>query len=397
VLPIDAPAIADGAVLVDDRGRIAVVGPNHAVPRPADAESRHLADAALLPGLVNTHTHLELTGFAGMAEEADFWEWIKHVIALKATRTDEDFFNAASRGIRECWAAGVTTICDMGNTGSVIAAMHELRANGIAQHEAFDMHAEETPTVMKRFSRELDRLAQHATGRVAIGVAPHAPYTVSGALYQAVSDLAGAHGVSIGVHVAEPADESALLRDFTGIFADALRARGITRVSPEPVSPIAWLDRHGVLTSRTICAHAIHTDAADTVIMVRRGVAIAHCPRSNRRHHGADAPVARYVDRGLRAGIGTDSEVSVAPLDLMAEARAARKLTGWTAVETLRVLTLGGAEALGLDASCGSLEVGKWGDMTAVRIPASKSPEDAVLASAIADVVATWSGGRSVH
>jgi 5-methylthioadenosine/S-adenosylhomocysteine deaminase len=384
-------------VLIDDRGRIAAVGPNHAVPRPANAESHDYPGTALLPGLVNTHTHLELTGFAGMAEEGDFWEWIKHIIALKATRTDEDFFDAASRGIRAGWAAGVTTFCDMGNTGSVIAAMHALGASGVAHHEAFDMHTAETSTVMQQFSSELDRLAQHATGRVAIGVSPHAPYTVSGPLYRSVSDLARSHGVPIGVHVAEPADESALLRDYTGIFADALRARGVARMSPEAISPIAWLDRHGVLTERTICAHAIHTDAADTAIMVRRGVAVAHCPRSNRRHHHADAPVARYVERGLRVGIGTDSEVSVAPLDLIAEAREARKLTGWTAAETMRALTLGGAEALGLESTCGSLGMGKWGDLTAIHIAGSAAPEEAVLASDIGDVVATWSGGRAVR
>jgi 5-methylthioadenosine/S-adenosylhomocysteine deaminase len=397
VLPVDAAPIAHGAVLIDDGGRIAAVGPDHAVPRPANAESRDFPGTALLPGLVNTHTHLELTGFAGMAEEADFWEWIKHIIALKATRSDEDFFDAASRGIRAAWAAGVTTICDMGNTGSVIAAMHALGANGIAHHEAFDMHTAETSTVMKQFSGDLDRLAQHATGRVAIGVSPHSPYTVSGPLYRSVSDLARSHGVPIGVHVAEPADESALLRDYTGIFADALRARGVPRMSRESISPIAWLDRHGVLTERTVCAHAIHTDAADTAIMVRRGVAVAHCPRSNRRHHHTDAPVARYVESGLRVGIGTDSEVSVAPLDLIAEAREARKLTGWTAAETVRALTLGGAEALGLEASCGSLTVGKWADIAAIRIPEGKPPEEAILASTGADVVATWSGGRAVH
>jgi cytosine/adenosine deaminase-related metal-dependent hydrolase len=397
VLPIDAAPIAQGAVLIDDRGRIAEIGPDHAVPTPPDALIERYDSAVLLPGLINTHTHLELTGFAGMAEQADFWEWIKQIIALKATRSEEDFFHAAELGIRQCWAAGVTTICDMGNTGSVIAALDALGAAGIAHHEAFDMHTAETSIVMKQFSRELDRLAQHATGRVAIGVSPHAPYTVSGPLYRSVSDLARSHGVPIGVHVAEPADESALLRDYTGIFADALRARGVARMNPEPISPIAWLDRHGVLSERTVCAHAIHTDAADTAIMVQRGVAVAHCPRSNRRHHHADAPVARYVDRGLRIGIGTDSEVSVAPLDLLAEAREARKLTGWSAAETLRALTLGGAEALGLEATCGSLTVGKWGDLAAIRIPESKAPEEAVLVSAIGDVMATWSGGRAVH
>jgi len=353
-------------------------------------------DAAILPGLINTHTHLELTGFAGMAEQADFWEWIKQIIALKATRNEEAFFHAASAGIRACWGAGVTTICDMGNTGSVIAALDHLGASGIAHHEAFDMHTAETPVVMKAFSRELDALARHATGRVKIGVSPHAPYTVSGPLYRAVSDLARAHGVPIGVHVAEPEAESALLRDFSGIFAEALKKRGVERVSDAPISPIAWLDQHGVLTPRTICAHAIHTDNADTRIMVQRGVAVAHCPRSNRRHHHADAPVARYVDAGLRIGLGTDSEVSVAPIDLIAEAREARKLTGWTAGDTVRALTLGGAEALDLQGETGSLTAGKLADMVVIRTGETTTPADAVLASGIGDVVATWLGGRRV-
>lgn len=395
MLPVDGPAITDGALLIDG-GRIVAVGPDHAVPDPPDAESHDYRGCVLLPGFVNTHTHLELTGFAGMANEADFWQWIKHIIALKATRNEEDFFEAARRGIRECWAAGVTTICDMGNTGSVIAALDDLGASGIAQHEAFDMHTDETAVVMKRFSRDLERLAQHATGRVAIGVSPHAPYTVSGPLYRAVSDLARAHGVSIGVHVAEPADETALLRDLTGVFADALRARGVERISEVSISPMAWLDQHGVLSPRTLCAHAIHTDEADTDIMVRRGVAVAHCPRSNRHHHHADAPVARYVDRGLRVGLGTDSEVSVAPLDLIADAREARRLTGWSAADAVRALTLGGAEALGLEGACGSLTPGKWADVVAMRIEDEGTPEAGVLASGGADVVGTWLGGRQV-
>jgi 5-methylthioadenosine/S-adenosylhomocysteine deaminase len=397
ILPVDAEPIANGAVLIDERGRIAAIGPDHAVPRPPDALSEDQDGVALIPGLVNTHTHLELTGFAGMAEETDFWLWIKKIIALKATRTEEDFFHAAEQGIRACWTAGVTTICDMGNTGSVIEALHALGASGVAHHEAFDMHVDETATVMRRFSHDLDRLARHSTGRVILGVSPHAPYTVSGPLYAAVSDLARSHGVPIGVHVAEPADESALLHDFTGIFADALRARGVTRLSDSPVSPIGWLEANGVLGPRTLCAHAIHTDEADTRIMVARGVAIAHCPRSNRRHHHADAPVARYADRGLRIGIGTDSEVSVAPLDLLAEGRQAQILAGWSAEDTLRALTLGGAEALGLQRECGSLTVGKWADIAAVTVTGQQPPVPAVLASAPTDVVATWLGGRRVR
>ena len=107
--------------------------------------------------------------------------------------------------------------------------------------------------------------------------------------------------------------------------------------------------------------------------------------------------MARYVDAGLRIGLGTDSEVSVAPLDLIAEAREAQKLTGWSAADTVRALTLGGAEALDLERDTGSLTVGKLADMVVIRIGEATKPNDAVLASGLGDVVATWLGGRRVH
>lgn len=397
VLPVDADPIAEGAILIDADGRIAEVGPDAVVPRPDHAASEHFADAVLLPGLINTHTHLELTGFAGQADDPVFWDWIKHIIALKAGRNEEDFLRAAEDGLRTCWAAGVTTICDMGNSGSVITALHALRGSGIAHHEVFDLHSPDVEGTMKRFGRELDALAHHATGRVQLGISPHAPYTVSGAVYRRSAELARAHGAPIGVHIAEAPDETRLLADFTGTFAEFLRDRGVAPLSPDPISPVAWLDRHGVLSSRTLCAHAIHTDLADAHLLRHHGAAVAHCPRSNRRHHGADAPVRRYVELGIPLGLGTDSEVSVAPLDLLAEAREARQLTGWTAAETVRALTLGGAEALGVAAATGSLVRGKWADLVAVGITAPDDPCEALLATGPGDVRATWLGGREVH
>ncbi len=380
-------------MLIDDRGRVAEVGPDDSVPHPADAQSAHLADAALIPGFVNTHTHLELTGFAGMNENDDFWEWIKRIIALKATRNEDDFLAAAQDGIRQCWAAGVTTIADMGNTGSVVAAMHELGASGIAYHEAFDIHVEDPEAVAKRFTGELERLAAHATGRVTLGVSPHAPYTVSPQLYRRVGEIARAHGAPIGVHIAEPQDETALLRDFTGIFANFLRERGVAPLTTEPVSPVAWLDRHGILSPRTLCAHAIHADVADTRLLREHDCAVAHCPRSNRRHHGETAPIAMFLDHGLRMGMGTDSEVSVAPLDLLAEARDAALRAGWSAAETLRAVTLDGANALGLASETGSITPGKWADLAAIAVAETDRPEAAVVASGLGDVVGTWVGG----
>lgn len=397
LLPIARPPIANGAVLLDAAGRIAEVGPDAEVPRPEIATEHHCDDSALLPGLVNTHTHLELTGLAGLAEDDEFWAWIKHLMAIKAARSDDAFFAAAQQGIRDCWQGGVTTICDTGSTGQVIAALDALGASGIAHHEVFGPDPADCDAAMVQFSSDLDRLARHATHRVRLGVSPHAPYTVSGPLYRAAANLARAHGAPIAVHVAEPPGESALLRDFTGTFAEAWRARGIARPTLSAVTPMAWLEQHGVLSPETLCVHVLDVDDADADLMQRHQCAVAHCPRSNRRHHQLDAPMHRYLERGLRIGLGTDSVVSVTPLDLIAEARAAQRLTGWDARATLRALTLGGAEALGLDSQIGSLEAGKWGDLVAIRLDENTTPEAGVLASALGDVQATWVGGRQVH
>ncbi len=396
-MPVVGPAIRDGAVLLDAAGRIIAVGPDATVPSPPQTAREHLTDAALLPGLINTHTHLELTGFAGQAEEGEFWAWIKRIIAIKAARSEEAFFEAACTGIRDQWSAGVTTVCDTGSTGAVIAALDHLGASGFAHHEVFGMHPEMADAAIRAFTVELDRLARHATGRVGLGVSPHAAYTVSGPLYRAAANVARAHGVPMAVHVAEPPAESALLRDFTGVFAEMWTEHGVPRPTETPVTPVAWLEQHGVLSERTLCVHVIDAGAEDIALMQRHHCAVAHCPRSNRRHHGADAPVRDYLEAGLRLGLGTDSEVSVDPPDLIAEARAAQALTGWSAADAVRALTLGGAEALGVAHVTGTLEAGKVADMVAVRVGETDAPEAAVLAAGRGGVIGTWLGGRPVH
>jgi 5-methylthioadenosine/S-adenosylhomocysteine deaminase len=397
VLPVDLPPIPDGAVLLDDAGRIVAVDRDAHVPRPEHATEIDLGQLTLLPGLVNTHTHLELTGFAGAVVADDFLEWIRQVIAVKAERSHERFLEAAARGIREMWAAGVTTISDTGSTGAVIEAMASLGAAGDAHHEVFGAHPDQAEAAMRPFSRALDRLARHATGRITLGLAPHAPYTVSGALYAASADLARAHGAPMAVHIAEPAGEMALLRDFSGPFADDWRRQGIPRPSPDAVTPLEYLERHRVLSPRTLCVHAIGATPDDAARMARHGAAVAHCPRSNRTHHQADAPLALFLRHGLRVGLGTDSEISVAPPDLLAEARMARALGGWSAEATLRALTLGGAEALGREHASGALRVGHWGDLVAIRPSSHDDPIEAVLAATRENVAATWLGGHLVH
>jgi 5-methylthioadenosine/S-adenosylhomocysteine deaminase len=190
----------------------------------------------------------------------------------------------------------------------------------------------------------------------------------------------------------------ALFREGTGSFAEMWQRRGIA-LPRGPVTPVEWLERHEALGPETLCVHVVHADDRDIVRLARAGAAVAHCPLSNRAHaHGA-APLRAFLDGGLRVGCGTDSVVSVGRLDLLAEARAARRLAGLDAMAALALCTVGAARAIGLDSELGSLESGKWGDVAMVRTGAAPSADEAcerVLASSLSDVEETLLGGRTV-
>jgi len=400
VLPVDGPPVERGALLIGADGRILAVGPDHLVPKSDAVPAEDFGNALLCPGLVNTHTHLELTGLEGEPPEPDFAGWIRRLRATKAARSPDAFLAAARRGLADCWAAGVTTVADTGDSGAVIEALAEAGGSGVAYQEIFGPHPDQRDASLLGLQQQLERLGRYVTGRVRIGVSPHAPYTVSGPLYRATSDWARAADLPIAVHIAESAAEGALLDDGTGAFADAWRARGIPMPSPPGRTPIAWLEEHGVLSARTLCIHVVRAGSRDVARLARAGAAVAHCPLSNRAHGHGEAPLQAFRSAGIRVGLGTDSVASVGTLDLLAEARAARRLAGLDAAGTLALCTIEGARALGLEHETRSLAVGKWGDCVAIRTAdplAGAAPAEQILASGPEAVVATFLGGRDVY
>jgi len=413
-LPVDAPPIQHAAVLIGADGRIASVGADRDVPVPAGAELEDLSAAILFPGFVNTHTHLELTGFEEHApgEDPAFREWILNIRAIKARRSPEEFLQAARRGVFDCWSAGITTIADTGDSGSVIQALAELGGSGICYQEVFGPDPAQSPESLAGLEAAVGRLLPFATGRVRLGVSPHAPYTVSGPLYAGVAGWAHARGLPMAVHVAESREESDFVTHCRGPFAEAWVTRGIPLLDDEshqpsrrpavPPSPVQWLDSHGVLGPTTLCIHAIQLSSSDIALLARRDVPVAHCPLSNARHRHGAAPISLLRAAGIRVGLGTDSVASVGRLDCFAEARAARELGGLSAEAAVGLATLEGARALGLGEETGSLTPGKWGDVVAVgagsrEIARNRSPAEAVLGAGLTGVCLTVLGGRVVY
>ena len=404
VVPVTSPPIRHGAVLLGDDGRIESIGPAAVVPAPPGVPDLDFASAALLPGLVNAHTHLELTGLAGAVEPADFACWIRGVRELKASRPAGWFRDAARQGIRDAFAAGITTVFDTGDSGEVLPALAEAGGAGVVYQEVFGPDPRQTAESLAGLEARVTALRRFETARARLGVSPHAPYTVSGPLYRAVAAYARRESLPIAVHLAESPAESAFVVRHEGPFAEAWAARGIPPLEwnqgPGGAhrSPVAWLDRHGVLGPATLCIHTVQLDTDDIRILADRGVAIAHCPISNQRHGHGTAPAAVLRQAGIRMGVGTDSVISVGTLDLFAEMRATRALLGVGAAEALALGTIEGARLVG-GTDWGWLGVGAWADVIAVDLPGpgSAAVEEAVLAAGPAAVRATFASGNPVY
>jgi cytosine/adenosine deaminase-related metal-dependent hydrolase len=290
VVPIAAAPVRDGAVLLDPSGRILEVGPSSSVPVPDGTLHRTFPGAAILPGLVNAHTHLELTGLDGQVPDDEFPDWILHLVALKRARSPATVRAAARQGIEESWRGGVTTVADTGDSGAVIEALAELGASGIAYHEVFGPDPMLADECFAAWAARLGELARFAGGRVRLGASPHAPFTVSGPLYRLAAGHARGAGLPLAMHIAESREESELLATGRGDFATRWRDRGIGPVAAG-VTPIEWLERHGVLGPDALCIHCVQATEDDLVRLAAHGAAIAHCPRSNRRHGHGDAPL----------------------------------------------------------------------------------------------------------
>lgn len=378
VLPVAAPPIREGAVLVDGHGRIAAVGPRAAIARPEGVEVVELGAAALLPGLVNVHAHPELAMFRGALEALPFREWILRLVGHKrAALGDADFAAAAEWTALEAIRAGITTL---GATEASSAAMRAFRAagvRGIVYQESFGPDPAQAAGSLAELRAAVERLLPEQTERVRLGVSPHAPYTVSDALYRGVAELAIEQGLPMALHIAESEAESRLVGEGAGDFAPGLRARSI-ETPVRARTPIELLHRLGVLEARPLLIHCVRLDERDVERIAASGATVAHCPIANAKLGHGVAPVLRLRDAGVTVGLGTDSVGSNNRLDLLEEARFAallqraehRSPTLLDAAELLRLCTLDGARALGLDHRVGTLEPGKEADLCAVSLAA---------------------------
>ena len=360
VLPVDDDPIRDGAVAVED-GLIAAVG-----PRTEIGDGERFEEAAIVPGLVNSHSHLEYAVYAGFGDGLPFAPWITTHIERKGRIGIEDMEAIARLGAAECLRSGITTVGDASFSGSAATACADLGLRGIVCLEVFGADTEQIST---RYEANRDRVADRLSDRVRIGVSPHAVFSASLELWQAATEL----GVPVMTHFAESAAEVEWVVHRTGPFAEVLGGVGI------PPNSIRILAEHGLLGPQIVGAHCVHLDDEELELLVRHDVSAAHCPRSNALLGCGIAPLSRLRESGIRLGIGTDSPASAPSFDMFEELRAAiyvarageQRADALTATEVLELATIGSASALALDSEVGSLTPGKRADFTVVSLTGS--------------------------
>jgi cytosine/adenosine deaminase-related metal-dependent hydrolase len=377
VLPVAAPPIADGALLVDADGRIAAVGPDAAVPAPSGVPALPLGAAALLPGLVNAHAHPELAAYRGLLEDLPFLHWLRRLMLAReaVAPTPEEYEACALWSCAEALAAGITTIGATEDSGAALPALRAAGMRGIVYREVFGPDPGAATGALLALAAKVRLMRRHESDLVRVGISPHAPYTVSDALYQGAARLALDERLPVACHAAEAELETQLVRAGAGSFAEGLRRRGIA-TPPRARSTIALLQSTGILETRPLLIHAVQVDAEDIAAITASGAAVAHCPVANARLGHGVAPVPELQQAGVVVALGTDSVGSNNRLDLLEEARAAqlcqrgrlRRPDALPAERLLRMVTLDGARALGLDDRVGSLVPGKDADLCAVAL-----------------------------
>jgi len=362
----------DGAARVIENGAVAIradrvvgVGAGAEISRQFTAtRTLDASGKVVMPGLINTHTHIPMVLFRGIADDLVLMDWLnKYIFPAEKNNVDEEFVRWGTRlGLLEMLRGGTTTYVDMYYFEDAIAdETSRAGMRAVLGETVIDFPAPDNKTWDEALAYT-DRFVQKWRGHPLItpAVAPHAPYTVSTEHLKAAHEMARKRDVPLVIHVAEDMAEVRTIQE---------RYKS---------SSVAYLESIGFLGGRVIAAHMVWPTEQDIKTLAARSVGVAHCPQSNMKLAAGAAPVPQMLKAGVAVGLGTDGAASNNDLDLWEEIDTAAKLhkfvskdpTTLNAREALEMATIRGAKAIHMEEEIGSLEVGKRADLIVIGMSA---------------------------
>jgi 5-methylthioadenosine/S-adenosylhomocysteine deaminase len=383
------PVAPRGVVLEDhaiaiDGGRIVDIAPSDgAAARYRARDIVQLPTHAVVPGLVNAHTHAAMALLRGVGDDLPLMRWLTERIwpLEKALVSSEFVYDGSRLAALEMLRSGTTCASDMYFFPEAsVRAFRSLGMRVVAGIIAIEFptaYAADAEDYLRKGLATRDALRHDPL--VSFTLAPHAPYTVSDATLQRIAMLADELDLPIHTHVHETSEEVQ------------------QSVAQHGCRPLARLTRVGLVSERLIAVHAVHVDDAEIALLAERGASIAHCPASNLKLGSGIASTSRAAAAGVNLALGTDGAASNNRVDMLSEMRlaallakgAASDASALPAAAALEAATLGGARALGLGARIGSIEVGKDADLAAIDLA---QPETQPLYNVVSHLV--YSAGR---
>ncbi len=352
------PTLMLGAVGVVD-SRIALVSnsqadidsfeSSHPALRKIDCQGK-----ILMPGLINTHTHVAMTLQRGMGDDVELMPWLQNIVWPFEARQNSSDIEAGTRlGVAEMLLGGTTTFVDMYWSECTVAnAVEDLGIRALLGESCLD-------GMIESYEKSIPKLVERALkcSRITAVVAPHAPYTCSPDTLERCVALAKKHNLSLMIHLAETSDETKTISERYDL------------------TPTEYLDKCGMLTPSTIISHSIYLSDSDMDIIKKRGAHVAHNPQCNMKISSGVAPIPALLKRGVNCTIGTDGVCSNNDLDMWDEMRTAsflHKLTTMSpttmpAYEILKMATIGGAKAIGREGELGVIAKGALADLVVLN------------------------------
>ncbi|MCD1637863.1 TRZ/ATZ family hydrolase [Pseudomonas stutzeri] len=377
-------------------GRIVLIAPEAEALKYGANEIRHLQGMLLAPGLINAHGHAAMTLFRGLADDLSLQRWLReHIWPAESRWVDEDFVRCGTElAIAEQLKSGVTCFSDMYFYPKVISELvhrHGVRAQITIPVLDFPVPgARDADQALRTGVALFDDLKHHP--RISIAFGPHAPYSITDDKLEAIRILVAEMDAGIHMHIHETAQE----------VQEALRKHG--------ERPLARLARLQLLGPRFQAVHMTQVDESDIALLTEHNCSVIHCPESNLKLASGFCPIERLWEAGINVAVGTDGAASNNDLDLLGETRTAALLakavagsaTALDAHRALRMATLNGARALGIEDQTGSLEIGKFADLVAFDLSGLSQqpiydPVSQLIYSTGRDTVQhVWVGGKQL-
>lgn len=404
LIPMAGPPIPWGAIAVDS-GIIVAQGTLAELRRLFTAPVHEFQDSIIMPGLINAHSHLELTHFPSWKLRKDinysprtYVDWVIQVIKIRRSLSHEELAQSVREGIYKSLEAGTTTVGEIVTDRSLTPYYSTSQLGGRLFFEAIGHNPAACMTLKSEIETAIDILEP---GNFAPGISPHAPHTLSEQFMLQMVDAAWKRSLPCMIHVAESPAETLFFSDAAGSIAEVLFPLvgwdSYLQV-PQKTTPVAWLAKLGVLGRETAAVHCVQVTPADAELLHRNNVNVVLCPRSNDRLAVGKAPVHLFKKLGISMALGTDSLASNDSLSLWDEMRFLQQEfpAQFTPSEILEMVTVNAAKALQLD-NVGSLESGKRANFILMPCPAQvKHAEllEAVIAEA--KIAAVYVGGQRI-